>query len=72
MEIDIDDVPWKADLVTKPPQIKDGHIFLPSGPGWGADIDEKVLREHPWPPAGSNSQLFYGMTPQDMNQRPVS
>ena len=35
MEIDIDDVPWKADLVTKPPVIKDGHIFLPDGPGLG-------------------------------------
>ncbi len=35
MEIDIDDVPWKAELVTKPPVIKDGHIFLPDGPGLG-------------------------------------
>ena len=35
MEIDIDDVPWKADLVTKPPVIKDGHIFLPERAGLG-------------------------------------
>ena len=49
MEIDIDDVPWKGELVTRPPVIKDGHIHLPTGPGWGADIDEKVLRAHPWP-----------------------
>ena len=26
MEIDIDDVPWKAELVTRPPEIKDGYI----------------------------------------------
>jgi L-alanine-DL-glutamate epimerase-like enolase superfamily enzyme len=49
MEIDIDDVPWKGALVTKPPVIQDGHLMIPSGPGWGADIDEAVLREHPWP-----------------------
>ena len=35
MEIDIDDVAWKTDLVTKPPTIKDGHIFLPDGAGLG-------------------------------------
>jgi L-alanine-DL-glutamate epimerase-like enolase superfamily enzyme len=49
MEIDIDDVPWKGPLVTKPPVIRDGHLMMPTGPGWGADIDEAVLREHPWP-----------------------
>jgi hypothetical protein len=31
MEIDIDDVAWKADLVTRPPVIRDGHIFLSDG-----------------------------------------
>ncbi len=49
MEIDIDDVPWKGALVTRPPVIQDGHALIPAGPGWGADIDEAVLREHPWP-----------------------
>ena len=49
MEIDIDDVPWKAELVTRPPQIRDGHIWLSDAPGWGADINEDVLRAHPWP-----------------------
>ena len=48
MEIDIDDVPWKRDLVTAPPSIRDGCIMLPTGPGWGADINEDVLREHLW------------------------
>jgi galactonate dehydratase len=50
MEIDIDDVPWKHDLVTIPPTIQDGCIRLPTAPGWGADINEEVLREHPWEP----------------------
>jgi len=50
MEIDIDDVPWKRELVTSPPTIKEGHIEVPTAPGWGADIDEDVLRAHPWRP----------------------
>jgi galactonate dehydratase len=48
MEIDIDDVAWKRDLVTCPPRIENGVIFVPEGPGWGADINEEVLRAHPW------------------------
>ena len=73
MEIDIDDVPWKSTLVTRPPTIKDGHIFLPAAPGWGTDINEEVLREHPWPSKSEAApQFFYGMSSQDMNRRPGS
>jgi L-alanine-DL-glutamate epimerase-like enolase superfamily enzyme len=49
MEIDIDDVAWKRDLVTCPPRIEHGQIVVPTGPGWGAEINEEVLRAHPWP-----------------------
>jgi L-alanine-DL-glutamate epimerase-like enolase superfamily enzyme len=48
MEIDIDDVPWKADLVTDPPRIENGEMLLPTGPGWGAAINEEVLVAHAW------------------------
>ena len=51
MEIDIDDVPWKTELMTNPPVIKDGYIEVPQGPGWGTAINEEVLRAHPWPVA---------------------
>jgi len=47
MEIDIDDVPWKDDLVTSPPVIQDGHLLLPTAPGWGTDINEEAVRAHP-------------------------
>ena len=47
MEIDIDDVPWKDDLVTHPPQIVDGHLILPDRPGWGTDPNEDVIKAHP-------------------------
>jgi L-alanine-DL-glutamate epimerase-like enolase superfamily enzyme len=47
MEIDIDDVKWKDDIVTQPPVIEDGHLVLPTGPGWGAEINEDFVRAHP-------------------------
>ncbi|HUA53585.1 MAG TPA: mandelate racemase/muconate lactonizing enzyme family protein [Candidatus Sulfotelmatobacter sp.] len=47
MEIDIDDVPWKDELVTSPPKIENGELIVPTAPGWGADVDEAVLRKHP-------------------------
>lgn len=47
MELDVDDVPWKDELVTRPPLIDKGHLILPQAPGWGADIDEAAVRRHP-------------------------
>ena len=46
MEIDIDDVPWKHDVVT-PPEIVDGHLVLSDAPGWGVDVNEDAIRAHP-------------------------
>jgi len=47
MEIDIDDVTWKDDIVTVPPVIENGDLLLPKGPGWGADVNEEFVRAHP-------------------------
>lgn len=47
MEIDIEDVPWKDELVTHPPVIEKGELLVPSGAGWGAEVNEEVLRAHP-------------------------
>jgi L-alanine-DL-glutamate epimerase-like enolase superfamily enzyme len=47
MEIDIDDVKWKDDIVTVPPVIENGDLLLPTGPGWGADVNEEFVRAHP-------------------------
>ena len=49
MEIDIDDVPWKDELVNKLPEISDGKLVLSKNPGWGIEINEEVLRAHQWP-----------------------
>ncbi len=50
MEIDVDDVPWKDELVDHPPVIEDGHAVLPTRPGWGADLNEAIARKHVWEP----------------------
>ena len=42
----IDEVPWKPKLLTKPPVIENGEFILPTGPGWGTDVDEDMLRKH--------------------------
>ncbi len=48
MEVDIDDVPWKDDLTTRPPEIVDGNMKIPTGPGWGTELNEDVLKAHLW------------------------
>jgi L-alanine-DL-glutamate epimerase-like enolase superfamily enzyme len=50
MEIDIDDVPWKDELVDRPPVIDKGELVIPTRPGWGADLNEDVARKHVWEP----------------------
>ena len=47
MEIDIDDVAWKDALVTAPPVVEAGELLIPTGPGWGASVNEDVIRAHP-------------------------
>jgi L-alanine-DL-glutamate epimerase-like enolase superfamily enzyme len=47
MEIDAVQVPWAYDLLTAKPVIENGHMRLLPGPGWGADVDEDAVREHP-------------------------
>jgi L-alanine-DL-glutamate epimerase-like enolase superfamily enzyme len=47
MEIDNDFVPWYDDLVTVAPTVENGHLKLPSGPGWGTEINEETVRAHP-------------------------
>lgn len=47
-EIDIDDVPWKDDLVTEVPVVENGSVLIPDRPGWGTDLNEEVALEHVW------------------------
>lgn len=47
LEVDVDDVPWKDEL-TNVPVIEYGNMSVPLGPGWGCNVNEKVLAEHVW------------------------
>ena len=49
LEVDVDDVPWKDELTTAVPEIREGEVAIPTAAGWGADVNEDVLRAHPWP-----------------------
>ena len=47
METDPDQVPWHDELVTVKPDVKDGYLNLPTGAGWGTEVNEAVVRAHP-------------------------
>lgn len=46
MEIDVDGVPWRDELVSEPPRIVGGDLVVPTGPGWGVEVDEDAIRAH--------------------------
>jgi len=46
MEIDIDDVPWKDEVVTAP-EIENGYLILNDAPGWGVEVNEAAIKAHP-------------------------
>ena len=48
LEVDVDDVPWREELTTGVPQIEQGRLVIPTGAGWGVEVNENVLRAHPW------------------------
>ena len=54
MEIDVDDVPWREDMATNVPHIENGYLTIPSGPGWGTEMVEEVLKAHPWDKGNAN------------------
>jgi L-alanine-DL-glutamate epimerase-like enolase superfamily enzyme len=46
LEVDVDGVPWRDELVT-PPVIENGELVLPTAPGWGCEVNEEAIRAHP-------------------------
>ena len=47
MESDPDVVPWQDDLVTVRPAVQGGQLAVPTGPGWGTEVNEEAVRAHP-------------------------
>jgi len=52
MEFMDPDVPWRDDVITEPLQVENGQLILNEKPGWGVDINEEVLAQHPYDRAG--------------------
>jgi L-alanine-DL-glutamate epimerase-like enolase superfamily enzyme len=48
MGMDVDGAPWKDEIVTALPEIKDGFISIPRKPGLGVELNEKEIAKHPW------------------------
>jgi L-alanine-DL-glutamate epimerase-like enolase superfamily enzyme len=46
LEVDVDGVPWRDELVT-PPVIENGELVLSTAPGWGCEVNEDAIRAHP-------------------------
>lgn len=47
MEIDIDSVAWRDEFFVNPPVIESGELILPTGPGWGVEVNEQAVRARP-------------------------
>jgi L-alanine-DL-glutamate epimerase-like enolase superfamily enzyme len=47
LEFDVDDAPWRDDLLTHPFEIERGYLKLPTRPGLGSDLIEAELLKHP-------------------------
>jgi len=45
---DMDGAPWRDDIVTEIPNIKDGYLHLSRKPGIGVELNEKEISKHPW------------------------
>ena len=41
------DVPWRSDLTPNAPRVTNGYYDVPTGPGWGVEVDESVIAAHP-------------------------
>ena len=47
MEIDIDSVKWRDEFTTNAPVFDKGDYILPTGPGWGVEVNEAAVRARP-------------------------
>jgi L-alanine-DL-glutamate epimerase-like enolase superfamily enzyme len=47
MELDIDSAPWRDEFYSVVPTIENGDFVLPTGPGWGIDVNEQAVRARP-------------------------
>lgn len=41
------DVPWREELTSGTPRLKGGYYEVPTGPGWGIEVNESACAAHP-------------------------
>jgi galactonate dehydratase len=46
-EVEVDDVPWRDRVLSEPLRIREGHLELPDGPGFGVELVEDEIVRHP-------------------------
>ena len=46
-EFDVDDAPWRDEIMTHPLEIENGYLKLSQRPGLGSDLIEAELVKHP-------------------------
>lgn len=46
METDIDSAPWRDELFMTEVVYEDGDMLVPTGPGWGMDVNEAMARKY--------------------------
>ena len=44
------DVPWREELTSGTPRVKDGYYDVPTAPGWGIEVNESMIAAHPEDP----------------------
>lgn len=59
-----DDCPQRYEVITPLPEISDGHITVPNGPGLGVDIVEEAIGKYPssgniWPPDPAQEYVYF-------------
>jgi L-alanine-DL-glutamate epimerase-like enolase superfamily enzyme len=47
MEVDIDSVNWRDEFFLNAPFIESGDLLLPTGTGWGVEVNEAAVRARP-------------------------
>jgi L-alanine-DL-glutamate epimerase-like enolase superfamily enzyme len=48
MESDPEQTPYRDELFTRLPEIHDGHMTIPTAPGWGTELNEAAARTYAW------------------------
>lgn len=55
--------PWVLDAVPGTPRVVDGYFSPPTKPGWGIELNEDVIREHPM------NDEFFNLWEEDWHMR---